>query len=172
MTDKARTARVLVGLVASMTIGGLALMALDSQKPAGGAYSLASYLRLDPIEKATLSPITTKPAQWSSIEVFYSHTKGGDAKQLLSDGVGGFHFVVCNGKGAVADGQIQVTESWANQRYFQTAGKTIRVCVIADRKDQPATGSQLKRTATLVDSLCRNFKLTPAKVAYPADWQM
>ena len=53
MNNQKRTIFVLVSLVASMTIGALLLMALDQQTPSSGAYSLASYLRLDPIENAT-----------------------------------------------------------------------------------------------------------------------
>jgi len=169
--NQARTARVLVTLTASMTLGGFVLMALDDHGPARGAYSLASYLRLDPVEKVTLNSIHTQRTAWDGIEVYYSHTGRGDLNQMLSQGRTGFHFLVCNGRGG-EDGQIDFTPSWSGQRYVAALDGAIRICVIADRSTSPATGSQLKRTSALVDSLSRNFNIAPAKVRYPADWQL
>jgi hypothetical protein len=169
--NQTRTVRVLVALTASMTIGGFVLMALDDHGPARGAYSLASYLRLDPIQKVTMDSIHARKSTWNSIEVYYSHTSQGDLKQMFSQGRTGFHFLVCNGKGA-EDGQIDYTSSWSGQKYVAASDGTIRICVIADRGSNPTTGSQLKRTSALVDSLSRGFNIAAEKIRYPADWQL
>lgn len=175
MNNQKRTVFVLVSLVASMTIGALLLMALDQQTPSSGAYSLASYLRLDPIENAAFRPITTLPAAWNRIEVYYSRTSSGNAEDLavvsyLRDTPrADFHFVIGNGKGA-EDGQIQYTESWKKQ---QTASGIIRICVVGDvYSGSPATDYQVRRTAALADALSRKFNIKTQYIRYPADWQM
>jgi hypothetical protein len=154
-----------------MTVGGFVLMSLDNHGPAKGAYSLASYLRLDPINAVTIDSIQAKRTAWSGIEVYYSHTSQGDIKQMFSQGRTGFHFLVCNGKGA-EDGQIDYTASWSGQKYVAASDGIIRICVIADRSSNPTTGSQLKRTSALVDSLSRSFNIAAEKIRYPADWQL
>jgi hypothetical protein len=171
--NQARTAKVLVALMASMTVGGFVLMTLDDHGPARGAYSLASYLRLDPIEKVTMDSIRTQKSTWNSIEVYYSGTRQGNLTQMLSEGKTGFHFLVCNGQGA-DDGKIESTPNWAQQKYAAAQDGTIRIYVIADHNTSPVTGSQFKRTSVLVDSLSRNFNIAPVKIRYPADsdWQL
>jgi hypothetical protein len=166
--NQTRTVRVLVALTASMTIGGFVLMALDDHGPARGAYSLASYLRLDPIEKVTLDSIHARKSTWNNIEVFYSHTSQGDLRQMFSQGKTGIHFLVCNGKGA-EDGQVDYTTNWSEQKYVAASDGTIRICVIADRNGNPTTNNQVKRTMALIDSLSRNFNIPADKIRYPAD---
>lgn len=169
--DQARTAKVLVALMASMTVGGVVLMTLDNHEPARGAYSLASYLRLDSVEEVTLHSMKAQKAAWDGIEIFYSHTNQGDLAQLRGQGLTGFHFLVCNGNGA-EDGQIEYTQNWANQNYIAGSDGVIRICVIADRKSSPATGSQLKRISALIESLSQSFSVSPDKILYPAYLQL
>lgn len=174
MNNQKRTFFVLASLVASMTLGAALLMALDQKNPTGGAYSLASYLRLDPIEDAAFRPINSQPAAWNRVEVYYSRTTSGNAQDLAvvsslrgtprSD----FHFVIGNGKG-IADGQIQFTESWKTQR---TETGIIRICVVADLYESPATDYQIRRTAALVDALSRKFNIKTQYIRYPADWKI
>ncbi len=174
MNKQKRTLFVVISLVASMTIGALFLMALDPQIPSGGAYSLASYLRLDPVENAAFRPITTQPAEWNRIEVYYSRTASGNAEDLavvshLRDTPRAeFHFVIGNGKG-VQDGQIQYTNSWKIQ---QTANGIIRICVVADLYNSPATDYQVRRATALVEALSRKFGIKTQYIRYPADWQL
>ena len=174
MTNQKRTVFVLGSLLATMTMGALLLMALDQQTPTGGAYSLASYLRLDPVEDAAFRPITVQPADWNRIEVYYSRTASGNAEDLavvshLRDTpLADFHFVIGNGKGA-EDGHIQYTEDWKKQ---QTAGGVIRICVVADLNTCPATDTQIHRTTALVDALSRKFNIQARHIRYPVDWQM
>jgi hypothetical protein len=169
--EQTRTAKVLVVLMASMTVGGVVLLTLDNHVPARGAYSLASYLRLDPIEKVTLQSVKTDRMQWTGIEVFYSGTSQGNLTEMFKIGRTGYHFLVCNSNGA-EDGQIEFTPSWSSQKYVAAMNGVIRICVIADLDKSPATGSQFKRTSALIDSLTRNFGVAPEKVRYPTNWQL
>jgi len=169
--EQTRTAKVLVVLMASMTVGGVVLMTLDNHVPARGAYSLASYLRLDPIEKVTLESVKVDKTQWTGIEVFYSGTGKGNLAEMFKVGRTGYHFLICNSNGA-EDGQIEFTPSWSSQKYVAAMNGVIRICVIADLDKSPATGSQFKRASALIDSLARNFGVAPEKVRYPTNWQL
>jgi hypothetical protein len=169
--NQARTAKVLVALTASMTVGGFILMSLDNHGPARGAYSLASYLRLDPVDEVVLQSIHTQKTAWTGIEIYYSGTAQGNLKQMFSEGKTSFHFLVCNGQGA-EDGQISFTPYWSQQKYMEPSDSTIRIYVVANRNTHPVTGSQWKRTSGLVDSLCRSFNIPADKIRYPSDWQL
>jgi hypothetical protein len=169
--NQARTTKVLIALTASMTVGGFILMSLDNHGPARGAYSLASYLRLDPVEEVVLSSLRTQKTAWTGIEIYYSGTAQGNLNQMFSEGKTGFHFLVCNGHGA-EDGQISFTPYWTSQKYMDPSDSTIRIYVVANRNTNPVTGSQWKRTSALVDSLCRNFNIPAEKIRYPSDWQL
>lgn len=177
MTGQNRNIKVLFSLIASMTIGALVLMALDDKGPSAGAYSLSSYLRLDPVEKVVRNTLRSEPARWGRIEVVYSYTSGGNVEELalltgLADGgPSEFHFVVCNGNGG-SDGQIQADQRWQVQRFCQSRPETIRVCVISDNQGDALTDSQRQRTGALVESLSRTFDISPRSIRYPLDWQM
>lgn len=169
--EQARTAKVLLALMASMTVGGVVLMTLDNHVPARGAYSLASYLRLDPIEKVTIDSIKSEKTAWTGIEVFYSGTKQGNLREMFKVGRTGYHFLVCNSNGA-EDGQIEFTPSWSSQKSVAAMDGVIRICVIANHDTSPATGSQFKRTSALIESLAQHFNVAPEKVRYPTNWQL
>lgn len=177
MAGRNRNITVLFSLIASMTIGALVLMALDHDGPRAGAYSLSSYLRLDPVEEVVRNTLKSQPLLWSRVEVVYSYTSGGNAEELalltgLSDGgPAEFHFVVCNGNGA-SDGQIQAATLWRQQRYCEHKPETIRVCVISDDQSDTLTDSQRQRTGDLVESLSRTFDINPREIRYPIDWRM
>lgn len=174
MNSQTRMVVVLAALVASMTVGALVLLALDQNSLTGGAYSLSSYLRLNSVEEAALRPITNAAAQWNHIEVYYSRTAAGSAADLAlvsslrGSGRGDFHFVICNGRGA-EDGQIQYTSAWQGQ---QSDSGIIRICVVADQIESPATDSQVRRTAALVETLCRTFTIDAKAIRFPADWRI
>lgn len=177
MAGQNRNITVLFSLIASMTIGALVLMALDDRGPSAGAYSLSSYLRLDPVEEVVRNTITAEPVAWGRIEIVYSYTNGGNADELaLLTGLGDggpaeFHFVVCNGNGG-NDGQIQAGSYWQKQQICGRKSETIRVCVISDRQSNTLTDSQRQRTNALVESLSRTFEINPRMIRYPLDWQM
>lgn len=182
MSSQPRVAKVLVALLVSMTSGAVVLMALGNNPPKAGPWSLANYYRLDPVEEAVVSVATQSPHRWNSIEVCYSGSRAGNIEQLASlSGLASpdeinYHFCLCNGLGG-SDGQIQPTEKWQRQwsiipsRTWYGSSQTIRICVIADGTTVRPTDSQIKRTETLVEGLCRKFDISPDSVYYPGDWR-
>ncbi len=146
-------------------------MSLDNHVPLAGAYSLASYLRLDPVEQVMLRPITGKAANWNTIEVFYSKTGSGSAEQLALAGQDNFHFVVCNGKGN-SDGQIQYSSQWKQQTLLDSQPGLVRICVVSDGANGSVSDSQLQRTNDLIESLSRTFNIQPGRIRYPSNWQL
>jgi hypothetical protein len=182
MSDQQRVAKVLVALLISMTVGAVALMALGNNPPKAGPFCLASYYRLDPVERAIVSRAAQTPHRWSSIEICYSGTDAGNIEQLASlSGLAGpedinYHFCLCNGLGG-SDGQIQPSEKWQRQwsitpgRTWHGSSQTIRICVIANGKAAHPTDCQVRRAQALVESLCRKFNIAPQSVYYPSDWR-
>ena len=182
MPNQARVAKVLAILLASMTIGAISLMALGHNPPSAGPFSLWTYYRLDPVQKAISSRAAQSPDRWNRIEIYYSGTKAGNIEQLaLLNGLSGpedinFHFCLYNGLGG-EDGQIQSTEKWQRQwplipgRTWYGSSQTIRICVIADAKTTHLTDCQIKRLETLLDGLCKKFRIRPESIYYPNDWR-
>ena len=176
MASQNRTVAVLFTLLAAMTGGALVLMALDNYAPSAGAYSLSSYLRLDPVEAVVKNTLQTSPAQWSGVEVFYSRTQGGNLEDLpLLAGLAGieapqFHFLVCNGSGA-DDGRIQASAQWSGQLASERSDGVIRICIVGDGQTS-ATSSQIQRTIDLVENLSRTFNISPRQVRYPGNWRL
>lgn len=177
MAVRNRNVAVLFSLIASMTIGALVLMVLDDNRPIEGAYSLSSYLRLDPVEDAVKKTLAVPFGYWDQVEIYYSYTSGGNADELalLTDLTTGtkaqFHFVVGNGNGA-EDGAVQAGEFWKQQRLCQGRNGTIRICVISDGQADSVTDCQINRTNALVESLVRTCSVSARHVRYPVNWQM
>ena len=182
MNSQARTIKVLVFLVASMTAGAFVLMALDRENISAGPFSLSSYTRLNSISQVATGPIKASDAMWNKIEVFYSNTtEGGLSDISKSEGVGSandlnFHLAVFNGIGG-QDGEIIATNKWKKQlapvpsRTWVGSSKTIRICVVADGVLQNPTGSQIQRTSGLVEALSRKCNIPASQIKYPANWQ-
>lgn len=181
MSVQPREAKVFAGLLVSMTIGAIVLMALGNNPPSAGAFCLSSYYHLVPIEKVITSRAVQSANRWNRIEIRYSSTKAGNIEQLaLFSGQTNpeeinCHFVICNGFGA-ADGQIQPTEKWQRQqsiipdRAGDSFGHTIRICVVADGINTLPTDFQTKRGDALVEGLCRKFNIQPMAIHYPSGW--
>ncbi len=170
----------MVALVASMTVGALVLMALDDRPLSAGAFSLASYSRLNSIDQIVESRAVAKASRWDRIEIYYSRTKGGNLEQIAalnghtsSEDVN-FHFLICNGLGG-SDGFVSASEKWQRQwsclpgRNWYGSGQTIRICIVGDGV---ATDSQIKRLGTLAESLCRRFNISKGDVIYPGNWEL
>lgn len=182
MENQTRTIKVWVALLASMTIGASVLLALDGKSPEAGAFSLASYTRLEAVQDvlSTKAPLNTK--SWNRIEVCYSNTIGGNIEILAKDAglsSGDYlncHFVVCNGAGG-DDGLIQATQRWKKQypalpeKDWYGNRDTVRVCVIGDGRDCKPTDAQLRRVNTLLDSLCQRCDILPVNIEYPENWK-
>lgn len=182
MSVQPRVAKVLATLLVSMTTGAIVLLVLHGNPPSAGVFSLYSYHRLTPVEKAACSRVNQTSDRWQCIEIYYSNTKAGDIEQLAS--LNGFtnpedlncHFVVCNGLGG-NNGQIQPTEKWQRQwsaipdRTWYGNSRTIRICVVADGKTNHPTDFQTKRAEALVENLCAKFDIDPRSAFYPTDWR-
>ena len=183
MQNQPRTAKVLAALLASMTVGAIVLMALGNNAPSAGAFCLASYYKLKPIEEVVECQVGTSAKRWSKIEIYYSKTKGGNLEQLASlaghsnSGDVNFHFVVCNSFGET-DGQVQASEKWQRQWSCAAGGswpggnKTIRIYLIGQGEFSNISDCQLTRTTSLVEELCRKFKIKISSVKYPKDWRL
>lgn len=182
MANKTRVTKVLAMLLASMTVGAIILMALGHHPPSAGPFSLWTYYRLDSVQNSISSTATQSPDRWNHIEIYYSGTKSGNIELLASqNGLASpddanFHFCLCNGDGG-KDGQILATEKWKRQwplipgpTWYGTS-QTIRICMIADGKTAYPTDSQIKRIETLLDRLCRKFRIQPESISYPSDWR-
>jgi len=181
MPNQTRVTKVLAILLASMTVGAMSLMALGHNPPSAGPFSLWTYYRLDPVRKAISSRAAQSPDRWNRIEIYYSGTKKGNIEQLaLLSGLASpedtnFHFCLCNGYGG-EDGQIQATEKWQRQwplipgRTWYGSSQTIRICIIADETTY-LTDCQIKRIETLLDGLCRKFRIERESIYYPSDWR-
>ncbi len=166
-----------------MTIGALVLMALDNHSLSAGAFSLAGYTNLDPIEQVTLNSVMLDKQKWDFVEVYYSGTNAGDIekitklKGLASSKDVNFHFLVCNGT-READGKIQAATKWHKQRAalggqdWFGSNQTIRICVVADGLKFLPTDCQLKRTTGLVEVLARKFDISARRISYPANWKL
>lgn len=165
-----------------MTFGALILMSLESKGPEGGAFSLASYTKLEGIDGNIATQAPFSKDNWSRIEISLSNTQAGNIESLAlvsnlasSDELN-YHFVVCNGKGG-EDGLIEATTKWKKQYPALPDGqwygsrKTIRIKVIANRTDSPATDTQVKRVNKLLDSLCQKCGIDPVNIDYPIGWQ-
>ncbi|MHC4323291.1 MAG: N-acetylmuramoyl-L-alanine amidase [Planctomycetota bacterium] len=178
MPNQARVAKVLATLLTSMTIGAIVLMALGHNPPSAGPFSLWTYYRLDPVNKAISSQAAQSQENWNNIQIYYSSTTTGNIEQLASlnglenpDDIN-CHFCVYNGSGG-SDGQIQTTKKWQKQSPAASAGdsKSIRICIIADGKTKHPTDCQLKRMQVLVDALCKKFNIQFSSIKYPSEWR-
>jgi len=183
MSNRERTSRVIISLIASMTVGALVLMALDNHSITEGAFSLASYTTLSPVERIASDSLSSKVQQWDYIEVYYSGTVSGNLDQLAkfsglqSSKDVNFHFLVCNGTGC-QDGRIQATARWNRQKVAIPAtnwtgpSQTIRICVVADGVRALATDTQIQRTTDMAESLAREFNIAKDNISYPPSWQL
>jgi hypothetical protein len=183
MAQNSRTIRIWVALIASMSIGAVVLMALDKNCPSAGAFSLASYTRLDPVEKIVTDVEILHTHAWNRAEICFSDTAAGGIEDLsklskVEDGQAiNFHFIICNGVGA-KDGLVESTNRWKEQmpampeKEWYGSPQTIRICVIGDGVKVMPTDAQLKRTSALVETLSRKFSIDKKHISYPANWQM
>ena len=183
MQKQTRTAKILVSLVASMSLGALILIALDNQTISAGPFSLASYVRLNPVEEVTSTLSIPNAHNWNRIYVHYSSASAANLEQLaaVNDLANpkelNFHFAVFNGIDST-DGKIHATEKWLKQspalpeKNWLGSSQAIRICVIADGIRALPTDCQVKRTAALIESLARKFNIQTAEIHYPTNWQL
>jgi len=180
--QKRRTIWIFVSLVTAMSLGALALMAVDSQSFSAGPFSLASYTSLNSAENITDSS-TPNTYKWQQIHIVISDASAGSIEQLaaandLANAKDlNYHFVVFNGIDGI-DGEICATDKWLSQRRtlygagMQDNSPSIRICVVTGSIFTTPTDCQIKRAAALVESLARKFNIPTSKIRYPANWQL
>jgi hypothetical protein len=160
-----------------MTTGAVVLMALGNNPPSAGPFCLSTYYRLDSVDHALRSRAPQSADRWSSIDIFFSGTRGGSVERLAeASGLVDVadlncHFVICNGIGA-GDGEIQTTEKWQRQlsaRFGPTSEQAIRICLTGDGVSTLPTDYQLKRLEMLLEALCRKFHVPADAVHLPPD---
>jgi hypothetical protein len=183
MQKQTRTIRIFISLVASMSIGALALMALDSHSFSAGPFSLASYTSLSSPEQAAGDIAVPDAHSFQQIHIEYCTASVGNIEQLAAandlpkpedlD----FHFVVFNGFDGI-DGEIVATEKWFTQRPVASisgngeCAQAIEIRVISNAIETKPTDCQVKRTADLVESLARKCNIPMNNIHYPKNWQL
>jgi hypothetical protein len=182
MSDQPRVAKVLFVLFISMTACAAVLLAINGKPPSAGPFCLSTYYRLDPVEDAVWSQATQSTSRWNCIEIYFSRTKAGNIEQLAS--LAGYtssdqidcHFVICNGLGGT-DGEILSTKKWQRQwsvipsRDWYGTPQTLRICVVGDGEETPASNAQIRRVEALVEKLSRRFRIEAESVYYPINWR-
>lgn len=177
MSQKNRTVKIWVSLVAAMTVGAVVLMALDNQKISAPAFSLSSFQKLENVERSINLSINAEKADFSSISIEYSNTIGGSIDNIaLSQGTtnpanADFHFLIGNGDGA-PDGEIITTKRWKNQNLLDSGSKNIKILVVSDGTSVRPTDTQIKRLSTLVNTLVRKFDIDSDKIVHPASLEL
>ena len=182
MVDQPRVARVLVALLAAMTVGAFVLLLLEGKPVPAGAFSLSSYSQLDSVGDAIHSEKTPRKGSWRTIDISYTYTTGGNLQQIATlNRLAGpedlnFHFLICNGRSA-SDGAIASTARWQKQLPCIQGGGwngnefTIRICIVGDDAGNPPTDTQVRRLAATVQALCRKFEISQHDVRYPDGWK-
>jgi len=172
MASKNRTVKMWASLVASMTIGAVILMAMDHQKISGGAFSLASFQRLETVDNALKSDAGTEKLGWDSIEIIYSRTVGGSIENIalaqgtLTPADADFHFLIGNGDGA-SDGGIISSHRWNKQISCADNSKTIKIVIVSDGQKVRPTDTQIKRLSKLISTLTRYYRISPKDITCP-----
>ena len=114
---------------------------------------------LTPDAVRSLSATTTvsvetsrQPAAWRRVEILLSGTESGDAASLAGGSdVGGFHFVVGNGRG-LGDGEVQVTPLWDRQEAGAVGEGIVGVLVVAS-DEASVTATQRARLDELLSAV-------------------
>jgi len=165
--------------ITALTIGMLVLLCMDTSKDnpiVAQGYNLTSYQVSNaslPIHFADSDVLRLArgidPARWNSIQIEYSNTRAGDVGSLaLVNGCASsdelnYHFVICNAIGDTADGLIQPTFRWKQQRpcipdkSWTGDRGTVRVCIIGSGDSKSA--KQDKSIDNLIKGLEERFEI-------------
>jgi len=172
MSNQSRVAKVLVALLASMTIGAVVLLVLGNNRPQGDltTFSLSDHISIG----SAMRPKVSSPSnRWNTVEVFYSGTTEGDIAQLAAGqgkrdpGDIDCHIVICNGRGQ-GNGTVLPTRRWQNQASAASTGNgTIRVCVVGDARQSPITQRQRTSLQEVVKHICRHYNIESRSIYYP-----
>ncbi len=177
MSAKNRTVKIWASLVASMTIGAIVLMALDNQKIAAPAFSLSSFQKLENIDRIIENAIKAEKAPYNCVDIDYSNTIGGTIDNIaLSMGTtnpakADFHFLIGNGDGA-PDGEILITQRWESQQLCNDNSGKIKILVVSDGFSVRPTETQVKRLASLLNTIARKYKIKSSNISQPANLEL
>lgn len=164
----ARARVIWISLVASMTLVGGVLYALDPSAKNPDAKALMA-------TKASAAPsleLRSSHIAWSRIVLVDTGSPYGDAQTLHDQGLKlgepagvGYHIVIGNGRG-LDDGRSFECPLWRDQKPASTVyapgltdGQTIVIALVGNTRRDRVTESQAEQTWTLVNNLMRQYKI-------------
>jgi hypothetical protein len=106
----------------------------------------------------TAQPVAA--GRWKYIYIHHSHTTAGSATSLSHGHGMGDHFVIGNGDGCL-DGEIQITQRWAEQESISDPPPgvsridpaCVSICLVGDLDQTSPTPTQFHRLTQLVSAL-------------------
>lgn len=171
----ARARVIWISLVASMTLVGGVLYALDPSAKNPDARALMA-------TKASVAPsidLKAPRGAWSKIVLVDTGSPYGDAQTLHEQGLKlgetagvGFHIVIGNGRG-LDDGRSFECPFWRDQKPAsaiyapgQTDSQTIVIALVGNTRRDRVTEAQAERTRTLVTDLMVQYKIPFERVDF------
>ena len=121
MSEQQRQTKIFAALLIAMAIGIVILKNLANTTPSAGAFCLADYYLLKPVEKVVSTEIAKSAKNWSQIEVYCTdtETKIKNSLRLLNESSNrediNCHFIICDGITGL-NGQIIPTIKWQQQQ--------------------------------------------------------
>ncbi|HSI32031.1 MAG: N-acetylmuramoyl-L-alanine amidase [Phycisphaerae bacterium] len=167
-------------LIGVLGLTGVLLRAMQTPLTADAATTtMPSYGAVPDPSRALLAVFNTRvpaPAhRWKAVYVHHTRTTNGSAALLAQAGLGGDHFVIGNGQGAL-DGEIQFTDLWDRQQPGTPAAGAAKVdpnCVsialVGDFDHAAPTPTQLARLVQLVQTLQERLHV-PASQVWMCDY--
>ena len=159
---RSRTVRTLATLFASMTIGALSLMLMETAPIDELPFTLAIVPSSPVTDQAIIyrTHVPVKHPKWVHIVLRSAPSADHDVAQAC-------HFIVSGGEQA-----ITATELWKRQvdGYHTFApghdwnADSIGVCFVGDLNDENLTGRQFNELMALVQTLQHHFKIRPERV--------
>lgn len=183
-----RTQVVWLSLLAAMTVGGGALLAIDSPSAASGAgialaaaTPVAATPSIGAIFERVDAPVATE--RWQRIVIHHSGEPFGSADTIAAEHTArglqglGYHFVIGNGQGS-EDGELFVGRRWLEQLPgAHVAGPqapwnnqhAIAICLVGDGDRRSFTPAQLARLSELLSALCAELNIPEEQVVLHRD---
>ncbi len=179
---------VWLALLASMTVVGGFLLLVDG-RPIPRLDGLAMPALAEAGSPNTLESVfrtrqTLDRQRWTGIVIHHSATPSGSPTTISRQHEQefgyvslGHHFIIGNGSG-MTDGEIYVGPRWLGQQPGAHAGgptghqhnlRSISICLVGDGRRQAFTPTQIRRTAQLVATLCRELDIPAEAVLLHSD---
>jgi hypothetical protein len=168
---------VFTSLVAALTLTSALLLALapDSLRP-DASRSLLAIGEPQSLDVLFDTAAPLQQGRWKYIFIHQSDTDSGDALSLAQTPAGvPDHFVIGNGQGC-QDGEIQITQRWAQQDppgdiagLPRTQPNFVSICLVGDFDRYRPTSSQQRRLVQLVTALQHELNIPGKNVVSPAN---